>query len=352
MKIVFGIFDWGLGHATRNIPLISALLARGHSVDIISTGRALILLKNKYGKRCNYFDVPSIYAPHPKHSFFFFNFAKSIPKMLLNIRKARMISKWIIANGKYDKVISDCRYDVYDKVSNSYLITHQVRLRAPLIEEIMEQWLYAQSKKFKYTLVPDYEKPNLSGRLSHDLKFMPKSKVKYVGVLSHLRKKRVKQNIDYFITLSGPEPQRTILEQQILLNINKLKGRIVITLGKPESQTITHTKNITVYSFLDTKKQEDIMNRAKCIVSRSGYTTVMDLVELGKKKVLFIPTPGQTEQEYLSRLLSQRSYFYSVSQKKLDLAIDVEKAKKYKGFTPSWKTAESTKYILKLIGCD
>ena len=349
MKIAFGVFDWGLGHATRDIPLIEALLAANHKVDIISTGRALIFLQKKFGDKCGYFDVPSIYVPYPKNGFFIFNFTRNIPKMLINISRARQISKVIITSGKYDKVISDCRYDVYDKVSNSYLINHQLRFRTPLVEKVTERWLYVRAKKYKYILVPDYDGHNLSGKLSHGLAFVPKNKIKYVGILSHLTKKKAPQDIDYFVSLSGPEPQRTILEQKILLDVNKLKGRIVITLGKPEACTVTKSKNVTIYSFLDSKQQENMMNRAKCIISRSGYTTVMDLVELDKKKVLFIPTPGQTEQEYLGKIYSARGYFHCINQKKFNLVHDIKQVESCKGYAAAWKTKSSVKRILQLI---
>jgi len=351
MKILFGVFDWGLGHATRDLPIIEALLQKGHTVHIITTGRALTLLKNRLQKRCTYFDVPSITPPYAKSKFMAIKFARMIPQMLLEMNKAHKVIKKIIKENQYDKVISDCRYDVYDTNKNSYLINHQVRFQAPPgAELIIERWLASRIKRYDKCLIPDFEEPNLSGRLSHHLKFVKKEQLEYIGILSQVKKKNLKEDIDCFISISGPEPQRTILERKIFKELPLLKGKIVITLGKPELNEVEQEGNVTIYGFLNTQQQETMMNRAKCVVSRSGYTTIMELVELGKKNILFIPTPGQTEQEYLGRYYTKKGYFYAVAQNKLHLQRDLIAATHALGFQAQWTTKESVKKCLKVIG--
>ena len=118
MKILFGIFDWGLGHATRDIPLITELL-KSSEVHIISTGRALKLIQDYFGERCKYHDVPSVYSPYTRTPFFKTKLTLTLPVIIKSLRKARKESKIIINQG-FDKVISDCRYDVYDKLDNSF----------------------------------------------------------------------------------------------------------------------------------------------------------------------------------------------------------------------------------------
>jgi uncharacterized protein (TIGR00661 family) len=350
MKILFGVFDWGLGHATRDIPLIDALLKRGNSVDIISTGRALKLLRKHFNDKCKYFDVPSISSPYTKSSLFAFSFVFSIPTMLSTLKNARKLTAEIIGKEKYDKIISDCRYDVYDTPDNSYLINHQLRFKAPfIIQEILEFWLKYAMNKYRYVLVPDYEKNDLSGALSHKMLFFDKSKIKYIGIISNLKKKNVKKDIDYFISLSGPEPQRTILENKILSQINFLKGKIVIAGGNPDAENKKLGKNVKFKSFFTRKEQEDNMNKAKFIITRTGYTTILELAELGIKDALLIPTPGQTEQEYLGNYFEKKRYFHHVHQDKLDLKKDIIKARGFKGFKPAWKTKESVRKFLKII---
>jgi len=350
-KVLIGVFDWGLGHATRDTPLIEEILRRGYKLDILSTGRALVLLKKKFGNRCRYFDVPSIDAPYPKHKYFVFSFTVSIPEMLFSINQARRLSAKIISKEKYDIVISDCRYDVYDKPNNSYLINHQVRFDCPSFgEKAAEKWLASRYKKYKYVLVPDFQKNNLTGRLSHNLLYVKGKKLKYVGILSQVKQRKLDQDIDYFISISGPEPQRTALEKVMRAKLNKLKGKIVVALGKPEIEKTSSGKNIQIYGYLDSIKQEEMMNRSKFIICRSGYTTVMELTELGNKKVLFIPTPGQTEQVYLAKLYEKKKYFHFVEQQNLDILKDIAIARKFNGFIPEWKTKDSVDKILDIIG--
>jgi len=349
MKILFGVFDWGLGHATRDMPLIEILLEKKHSVDIISTGKALKVLKNHFGKRCKYFEVSSLYNIYNYKRFFKAKFTFSIHKIIISLKKARRGSEKIIEKGKYDKVISDCRYDVYDKVENSYLINHQLRFKAPaMTQRILEKFLGRMTKKYRYVLVPDYDKPNLTGELSHELKYIPKEKIKYLGVISHVRKRKLKENIDYFVSLSGPEETRKFLEKEILKQIVGIKGKFVIAGGNPDEKKNTFLKNVKFYSFLESKKQEEMMNRAKFLIIRAGYTTVMELVELDKNALL-IPSPGQTEQEYLGDYYEKEGMFHHASQYHLKLKEDIRKAKKMKGFKPAWKTKQSVSNFYKLV---
>ena len=238
MKILFGVFDWGIGHATRDIPLITELL-KTNEVHILSTGRALRLLESYFGSQCTYYDVPSVYPPYTKTRFFELTFALFLPKMINNLRCARKKSREIVAAG-FDKVVSDCRYDVYDTPDNSYLINHQLRFKTPLgVERIFEKLLASRMRKYRYIIVPDFERQNLSGRLSHDLRYVSKDKIKYIGILSHLNKVDVVEDIEYFISVSGPEPQRTVLEKMMLEMSNQLEGKVVIAGGIPESSA-TH----------------------------------------------------------------------------------------------------------------
>jgi len=348
MKILFGIFDWGLGHATRDIPLITALL-REHEVQVLSTGRALTLLKAHFGERCAYHDVPSVCAPYTRTRLFKLRFSLLIPRMIRDLRRARRLSEAIIRQG-FDKVISDCRYDVYDRPENSYLINHQLRFKTPPgTERILEKWLASWIERYRNVLVPDYDGVGLTGILSHDLRYVPPEKVKHIGILSNLRKRDLLQDIDCFISLSGPEPQRTVLERYVLSQAPRLQGRVVIAGGKPEVTTQTRSSNVEYYGFLDSAHQEDMMNRARFIITRSGYSTIMELVELSKTSVLLVPTPGQTEQEYLADHCERHSYFHHVSQYRLRLPEDLESPGNGAGFTAPWTTDESVARFLEVI---
>jgi predicted glycosyltransferase len=194
---------------------------------------------------------------------------------------------------------------------------------------------------YRTVFVPDYEEPNLTGILSHGLRYVPREKVQYIGILSHLHKRDVAEDVDYFISLSGPEPQRRVLEKRVLAQAPQLQGRVVIAGGKPDTPVERRNGHIEYYGYLDPSRQEDMMNRAKFIISRSGYTTVMELVELDKTRVLMLPTPGQTEQEYLADYYEQLRYFHHVSQYKLNLRRDIEASLHESRFKAPWKTGES-----------
>ena len=348
MKVLFGIFDWGLGHATRDISLITELL-KNNDVHIVSTGRALKLVQDYFGQQCKYYDIPSVYSPYTKTPFFETKFAISVPLMVRTLRKARKKSKQIIRQG-FDKVISDCRYDVYDRPDNSYLINHQLRFSTPFgAERFIEKWLELRMRKYKYVIVPDFDEPNLSGRLSHNLRYERKEKIKYIGILSQVKKKDVPEDIDYFISISGPEPQRSVLQNKIMHQVNKLEGKVVIAEGNPESVETGNHDNIQIYGFLNSQQQEDVMNRAKFIISRPGYTTVMELAELHKKKILFMPTPGQSEQEYLADYYERQKYFHHVSQYRLKLKDAIEDSRGYNGFIPAWRTEQSVHNFMEVI---
>jgi len=347
MKILFGVFDWGLGHATRDTPLIKELI-KNNEVHIISTGNALKLLKKTFKKKCKYCNVPSVPNMYALNEFEI-NFFFRIPFFISNINLNRKRTEKIIKKEKYDLVISDCRYDVFDKKNNSFLINHQLKFNAPIVvSEIGEFWLYKRMRKYKYILVPDFKENNLTGKLSHNLLLVNKKKIKYIGILSHLKKLNLKKDIDIFISLSGPEQTRLDLQKKILSQIKNIKGKIIIAGGNINKNQNKKYENIEFYNFLDKKKQENIMNRAKFLIVRAGYTTIMELTEL-RKRALLIPSPGQPEQEYLCKYLKKQGLFHYTSQQNLNLKKHIKIAKKYPGINPDWKTQDSVKKFLKII---
>jgi predicted glycosyltransferase len=203
-------------------------------------------------------------------------------------------------------------------------------------------------KRFAGVISPDYKDDNLSGDLSHNLRRIDENKIHYVGVLSDFKKRKTKKDIDYLISISGPEPQRTMLEKKLVSQVNDLKGKIVITLGKTEKNDKLNKKNIETYSFLSKEKREEFLNRTKLVISRSGYSTIMDLAVIGSK-ALMIPTPGQIEQEYLGKYHNKKGTFYSVNQNNIDLKRDIEIAKKRSGIKRKCDVDKSVEKIIDVI---
>jgi predicted glycosyltransferase len=203
-------------------------------------------------------------------------------------------------------------------------------------------------KRFVGVMVPDYKENNLSGDLSHNLRRIDEDTIHYVGVLSDFTKKKTKKDIDYLISISGPEPQRSILEEKLATQAQELKGTVVMTLGKTEKYSMAKKKHLTTYSFVTREQREDMLNRAKLVISRSGYSTIMDLAVVGAKGLL-VPTPGQIEQEYLSEYHNSLGTFYSVSQDVILLNDDVAIAKEKTGVTRSCNVQKTVENVIDVI---
>ena len=164
----------------------------------------------------------------------------------------------------------------------------------------------------------------MTGNLSHKGLISKYPKLKYLGVFCNVSKLDIYEDIDFLISISGPEMQRTLFEEILLKQIENLSGKIVVVLGKPGSDKSCIHKNIEIYNHVNREKQNELLNRAKFIICRSGYTTVMELVALNKPALL-IPTPGQTEQEYLAEYYKKIGLFYIAEQKGLNLFKEIKK---------------------------
>jgi len=330
--------SWGLGHATRDLPIIRYLLERGHRVTIAASDRALTLLEQEVPD-CDFERLPDYPAPYSSGKHFVPKFVAMAPAMLGAIEKESVRVRRLFRRRQFDLILSDNRFRVRSRRVPSFVLTHQLRFMTPpgleAFERVTEFFNWVYLRPFERIIVPDAADAaeNLSGRLSHDLRYLRRSRrVYYAGPLSSVRRMDGAQDVDLFLSISGPEPPRTQLERTILEKVQEVEGdRIVVALGKPE---VTETREIDgrieVHGFLDRPRQQEMLNRARFVVCRSGYTTVMELAELGRK-ALFIPTPGQTEQVYLGNYYEERGYFHTVDQYDLDLPRDIEKAKTYTG---------------------
>lgn len=353
MRILYGVCSWGLGHATRSLPVIRRLLKEDHALTIISSGGALNLLKNELNGEIDFINMPDYPMILSENTRQFL--AKSMvywPVFIRRLQRGLMMVTKLLEKNPHDIVFSDGRYDIYSKKIPSFFISHQMRIMNPLrirfLESGSEIFNLFFFKRFRGFIVPDYEENSLSGDLSHNLRFIDEKKVHYVGVLSDFSRRKTNKDIDYLVSLSGPEPQRTLLEKKIFEQIDELKGKIVVTLGKTERKSMMQRGNVTVYGIVDKQKREELMNRAKLIISRSGYSTIMDLAVL-KTKALMIPTPGQIEQEYLAEYHNEKGTFYSVKQDDLLLAKDTERAHHTTGIRRECNVEKTIENIMGVI---
>ena len=325
--VIYAIIDWGLGHVTRSTPIIRRLINDGNRVILVSHGKALSMLKEEFPD-CIIRDVKDTQIAYPKFGWMFvLKIVSQVPKMLLGWRHERRQVKALVKEFNPDLIMTEMRLGFWCKRVPSVLITHQLRFHLPkhlAMFMIFGEWFNRiVFKHYNYIFVPDAEgEPNLSGDLSHNSRISRHPKVRYIGCLSSIvpDENPPEKDIDLLISISGPEPQRTQFEEKVLGQLDKISGKCVITLGKPaiKNNIIQKTDNVTVYAHLNRKEMNSMMQRAKHIVCRSGYSTVMELLAL-KKSALFVPTPGQTEQEYLAELYEKEGLFGYCAQDDLDL---------------------------------
>jgi len=233
----------------------------------------------------------------------------------------------------FDLVISDNRYGLYHTTIPAVFITHQLLIKSPWgkwSERLLQKRNYKYINRFTACWVPDEEGDNnLAGELSHP-KNKPGIPVHYTGSLSRFKKTGADEKPGHLLfILSGPEPQRTILENIIIRDIAHYPGSATIVRGLPAAANIIPSTNtIKLYNHLSADALNKEMDKAEYIISRSGYSTIMDLSGWKKKSIL-IPTPGQTEQEYLARYLLQKQSALYLPQDKFSLNIALQEAKKF-----------------------
>ncbi|MEA2004255.1 MAG: glycosyltransferase family protein [archaeon] len=351
MKIAFGLCSWGLGHATRSLPLIRQLVKDGHDVDIICSGRPLEFLKINLSDSVNYVAFPE--QPDlisSGQSRLLFNLVQKTPELLLSLLDERKRFKKYQLKNSPDIIVSDSRYGIDSSKVPSFFISHQLCLMSPyLFKPMVFTELFNKCfKNYRKLIVPDFEENDISGDLSHDLMFTEKKRVEYIGVLSDFRKTEVKKDIDCMISVSGPEDARAEFEKKVFEQLDSLGGNVVVSLGKTGSSDPVVHGNARIYDYMDKDTRENFMNRAKIVVSRSGYSTMMDLYVL-QKKALYIPTPGQTEQEYLARYMKEKGVSHFVAQDNLDILQDLKVAKRYKGFTRKYDVKKSVDNFMDVI---
>ena len=347
-KVLVAALNWGLGHATRCIPIIRFLQSQNAQVFLASDGRAFHLLKKEFPE-LPVFELPS-YGITYRTSSMIFNFAFLFPKMFAAISKEKKVIQKLVEEHQLDIIISDNRFGCHSDVTYNVFMTHQLNIPIPMpiVKQIGNWYNHQQIKKFNECWIPDFEgTPNLAGKLSHSHNI---DATKYIGALSRMKfqEKEIKRKA--IIILSGPEPQRTYLEEKIIQQAKDLPFQFLIVKGQTEKQEhFFIEKNIEVVSFLTSDDLEKAIAESEIVISRSGYTTLMDLVFLGKKAIL-IPTPGQTEQEYLAKHFYEQKIFFTQTQNKFNLKHALSLVNDFTGFDKSiFKNNDFEKNVISLL---
>lgn len=322
--------EWGLGHAGRMIPLVKELQQRGNNI-IIGAGEEHQSLFRSELSGLTYIGFRGFKPSYSRILPQYVALLMRIPVLFYSIVLEHFRLKQIIRDNKIDIVISDNRFGLWNKSIKTVYVTHQPLIPFPsgfrALERIgisFHRWII---KKYSFCFIPDLPcEINVSGRLTHGIK-LP-SNTRFIGILSRFLMNGISDSgtRDNFphntVILSGPEPQKGMLRQKLINLLKDKEPSTVIFEGKPSSDSPFQAQsgNIIFYDHLPAGRMKEIISGSENIITRSGYTVIMELISLNRSALL-IPTPGQTEQEYLAGYLSEKGWFTSVSQNKLDDGI-------------------------------
>ncbi|MBK7147377.1 MAG: glycosyltransferase [Bacteroidetes bacterium] len=314
-RVLVAPLDWGLGHASRCVPVIEALLKDNHEVLLASSGQALRWLKTEFPLLKTY-ELPAYNPVYPQGDNMVFKMALQLPKFIAAIKAEHEVTQKIVNDAGVEVVISDNRYGCYSARAKSVLMTHQANVLMPaawkFAQPILNRFNHAQIKKFDACWIPAP-----AAHLFPELMSVP-FPVTYIGFLSRFKKQDLPYQYDLMAICTGPEPQRSIFESLVTQALKQTSLKCILVQSKVEAQQQTYTNgNLIVFNYLNSEAMGRLMQESLVVISRSGYSTIMDLMKLNKRSVL-VPTPGQTEQEYLGHILYQQKLAYCVAQKEFN----------------------------------
>ena len=315
-KIIVAPLNWGLGHASRCVPIIKEL-QKNNFVPIIATdGNALTFLKKEF-PTVESFELPSYdisYGKNLKWSLLL----KTTTIIRAVKKEQEIIQSYIEKTKNIAGIISDNRFGCYSKQLPSVYMTHQLNVLSGFLTPISSYIHQQIIRKYDECWIPDEENSLFSGKLSRSSKNLHQ---KYIGVLSRFEKQELPLEIDVLILLSGPEPNRTQLEDKLKEIFKTSNKRVCLIQGKvEETQKITQLHQFKIVNFMLSGELEHTINSSKIIICRAGYSSILDLVSLNKEALL-IPTKYQNEQEYLAKYLQEKGVFSFIEEKDIDKKI-------------------------------
>ena len=333
-RILIAALDWGLGHTTRCLPIIKAFQELGCEILIAGNSNQAQLLRAEF-PRLKLIPLKGYGLRYAKYGWLTrWKILWQIPKILTSIKAENTWLNNLLGQEKIDVVISDSRFGLHHPSVFSIFITHQLRIKIPFskwLEIRLQKWNYRLIEKFDECWIPDYkENTNLAGTLSHP-GILPGISTKYIGPLSRFVTplKQSSPITDLVFILSGPEPQRTIFEKLITNQLKNFDGTAIVLRGLPkETNEVAGFQNISFINHLPAEELSRVLINAKMVISRAGYSTIMDLIAL-RKKSIYIPTPGQTEQEYLAQYLMEKKFSLCFQQEKFSLQNALEAAARF-----------------------
>lgn len=319
-RILITPLDWGLGHSTRCIPIIQRLRELDARPMIGADKGPLALLRDAFPD-LPHVRVPGVEVRYAKGASQTWAMATQFPAMLRSVREEHHLFLNLRRQLQLDAVISDQRFGIRAEGLPSVIITHQLFPFTPFAQGVLRRINLRSVARFDRCWIPDDgTAPGLAGDLSHG-RNVPNN-ARYIGPVSRMDPANAiapKEPYRIVCVISGPEPQRTMLEEELMKQLPHINGQHLLVRGKPEPALDATIGNVRRISHLGGDALTGALLQAELIVSRTGYTTLMDLARIGKS-ALVVPTPGQEEQEYLGTLHAKTGRFFVQAQDRLNIA--------------------------------
>jgi len=315
-RVLYAVLNWGLGHATRSVPIIESLLHYGARVEIASSGLALSYLKKRFP--LTYFhELPDREILYSKKGAKSGLIKRAFIQPTINAEQNHFVAG-LVKEREFTHIVSDNVYGAYDLSVPSALISHQLSLRIPFAKSLINSKLADWINRFSEVWIPDGPNHLVAGALASSQKVrIPK---KHLGIPSRFVGEHTSEKIYRIgVLLGGPEPQRSILEEILLNILSKIEGKKIIFRGSEEKDSLER-EDIHFSPMGDGDEMSIALIACDLVISRSGYSSICDLLALGSK-VLLVPTPGQSEQEYLANRMRKSPQFATISQDKLDATV-------------------------------
>jgi UDP-N-acetylglucosamine transferase subunit ALG13 len=328
--ILVAPLDWGMGHTTRCIPIIKYLMQNGYEISFAGNEWQRRYITDTFnGLATLHLDGYDVHYSRSGKGFKLSLFSQ-LPKLVRTIKKEHNWLKKAVDKYKINVIISDNRYGLFHPNVPCVIMTHQLLAQTNMgsaADNLLMKFHYKYLERFNKCWAIDVEgTPNLSGRLAHP-NVLP-ANCDYIGMLSQMEEAGISSTEHLLILLSGPEPQRTILSELLWQQALDHKGKIVFVEGSDAKPHTAVPSHITHYGRLTKDVLQPLIEKAELVICRSGYSTLMDLAVLNKKAII-IPTPGQTEQEYLGNHLHNEGVFYSAAQKNFSLSEALNNVKQF-----------------------
>ncbi len=310
-RVIVSVLDWGLGHASRSSVIVRTLVGRGCRVTLAGSGASLGLLAAEFPE----LDVVYLRSFSPRlrgGRWLWAEVMLQVPSFLLSVLRERRRAEALARSLRPDMIVSDNRYGVRSRLCPSVIVTHQLR---PRVSPSAPRWLNSVLaaalglfiRRFDACLVPDFAIGGLSGEMSSAPGWRVPTHC--IGLLSRLAGADAEPEppVEWLGLASGPEPQRGEFVASLTERFESEPGRRVVICADAAVADHVTRGGVEVLGMVEPCRLKGLLLAARNVVSRSGYSTLMDLKAIGRldPSVSLVPTPGQAEQVYLAHRVEE-----------------------------------------------